>query len=119
MLRQTKTTLRTLVTTLSLLGPGIALAQVDTSDWLCESCPFDKSYRATIDVGAINVSDDAARFGNFTGLDEKGTYADVDGYGRYSSDGYVLDWYVEDLGLDSRVLEIDGGKRGVFGFSVG
>ena len=54
MLRQTKTTLRTLVTTLSLLGPGIALAQVDTSDWLCESCPFDKGYRATIDVGAIN-----------------------------------------------------------------
>jgi MtrB/PioB family decaheme-associated outer membrane protein len=119
MLRQTKTTLRTLVTTLSLLGPGIALAQVDTSDWLCESCPFDKGYRATIDVGAINVSDDAARFGNFTGLDEKGTYADVDGYGRYSSDGYVLDWYVEDLGLDSRVIEIDGGKRGVFGFSIG
>ena len=119
MLRQTRTTLGTLATTLSLLGPGAALAQVDTSDWLCESCPFDKGYRAEVEVGAINVSDDAARFGNFTGLDEKGTYADVDGYGRYSSDGYVLDWYVEDLGLDSRVIEIDGGKRGVFGFNIG
>lgn len=119
MLKQRTTALHTLAATLSLLGPGAAPAQVDTSDWLCESCPFDTGYRAAIEVGAVNVSDDAARFGNFSGLDEKGTYADVAGHGRYSSDGYLLDWYAEDLGHDSRVFTVDGGKQGVFGFNVG
>ena len=118
MLKQTRSTLRTLAATLALLGPGAALAQVDTSNWLCESCPFDKGYRASVEVGAVNVSDDIDRFGNFTGLDEIGTQADVNGHGRYSSDGYLLDWYAEDLAYDSRVLEIDGGKRGVFGFNI-
>jgi hypothetical protein len=110
---------RTLVAALVLLAPAISLAQVDTSEWACESCPFDQGYRAEIDAGATNVSDDAARFGNYTGYDEKGTYADLNGQGRYANEGYRVDWYVEDLGLDSRVVEIETGKQGVFGFNVG
>ncbi len=92
---------------------------VDTSDWLCESCPFEEGYRAEIDAGGTYVTDEAARFGNGTGYDEDGGYVAVDGYGRYVGDGYQLDWYAEDLGLDSRVLEIDGGRQGVFGFRLG
>jgi MtrB/PioB family decaheme-associated outer membrane protein len=102
-----------------LLAPGLALAQVDTSEWLCEACPFDDGYRGNIEAGATSVSDDAARFGNYSGLDEEGVYGDLNGQGRYASEGYRLDWTLEDLGYDSRVFELSGGKQGVFGFDVG
>ena len=119
MLRQTMKTGRTLIAPLILLAPAISLAQVDTSGWACESCPFEQGYRSEVDVGATSVSEDAARFGNYTGHDEKGTHADVEGEGRYVNDGYRLDWYIEDLGLDSRVVEFGTGKQGVFDFRVG
>jgi MtrB/PioB family decaheme-associated outer membrane protein len=105
---------------LLLLAPAMVFAQVDTSDWQCESCPFDEGYRAEIDAGATYVGEDyAIRFGNATGYDDKGGYANVDGEGRYVGDGYRLDWMIEDLGLDSRVFELDGGRQGTFGFHVG
>ncbi len=110
----------TLIAPLVLLTPAIALAQVDTSDWKCESCPFEQGYRADIDAGATYVGEDGAiRFGNATGYDDKGGFVNVDGQGRYVSEDYHLDWMVEDLGLDSRVFEMDGGKQGTFGFHVG
>lgn len=101
------------------MAPAMSQENVDTSDWLCESCPFDSGYRADYEVGAIYVSDDSARFGNATGLDEKGTYADLNGSGKYSSDGFQLKWVAEDLGLDSRVVEIDGGRQGSYDFHLG
>ena len=42
---------------------------VDTSEWACEYCPFEEGYRADFEVGAMNVSDDSAYFGDATGLD--------------------------------------------------
>jgi MtrB/PioB family decaheme-associated outer membrane protein len=103
-----------------LLTPVIAFGQVDTSDWKCESCPFEKGYRASVDAGATYVGEDGAiRFGNATGYDDKGGFANLDGQGRYVSEDYHIDWMIEDLGLDSRVFEMDGGKQGTFGFHVG
>ncbi len=101
------------------LLPAIGMAQVDTSDWACESCPFDEGYRAKIDVGATNVGDDAARFGNYTGYDEEGTYANVDGHGRYNGDGYRVDYVIEDLGLDARAFDLSVGSEGIFEFRLG
>ena len=98
--------------------PGTVYAQADTSDWVCEYCPFEDGYRASYEAGATYVSDDAARYGNATGYDEKGGYANLDGEGAYASDGYQLDWYIEDLGLDSRVAELEGGRQGKYGFYV-
>jgi len=119
MLKKTTRISRALIPPLLVIAPGLCFAQVDTSDWLCESCPFEEGYRAEVDAGGTYVSDTSARFGNGTGYDEDGGYANVDGRGRYVSDGYRLDWYGEDLGLDSRVVEIDGGKQGLFGFNLG
>lgn len=105
---------------LVLLLPTVGLAQVDTSNWKCESCPFEQGYRAEINAGGSYVGEDGAiRFGNGTGYDDKGGYAKVDGQGRYSGNGYQLDWYLEDLGLESRVFELEGGRQGSFGFHVG
>jgi len=102
-----------------LLTPAAALAQVDTSEWKCEYCPFEEGYRAEYDAGASYVSEDAVRFGNGTGLDEKGAYADLGGQGRYLKDGTEVTWYAEDLGLDSRVLEVGIGKPGTYGIDFG
>ena len=116
---QTTRISRALIPSILVFVPGFCLAQADTSNWLCESCPFEEGYRAKVDAGGTYVSDDAARFGNGTGYDADGGYVNLDGRGRYVSDGYRLDWYAEDLGLDSRVAEIDGGKQGVFGIRLG
>lgn len=102
-----------------MLTPAAAIAQVDTSEWKCEYCPFESGYRAEYQAGAGYVSDDAFRFGNGTGLDEKGAYADLNGEGRYLNEGTEVTWYAEDLGLDSRVLEFGVGKPGKFGIDVG
>ncbi len=114
MLNRNMKSRRILPAALVLLAPTIGYAQVDTSNWECESCPFDQGYRAEIEVGATSVSDDAARFGNYTGYDEKGTYANVDGQGRYKGERYLLDYTMEDLGLDSRVFEMSIAAPGTF-----
>jgi MtrB/PioB family decaheme-associated outer membrane protein len=103
----------------ALVAPGLSHAQVDTSEWLCEYCPFDSGYRADVEVGASYVSDDAARFGNGNGHDKKGTEADLSGAGHYSSDRYQLDWQLSDLGLDSRAASLEGGRQGSYEFNLG
>lgn len=102
-----------------LLTPAAAFAQVDTSDWKCEYCPFEKGYSADVDAGAGYVSEDALRFGNGTGTDEKGAYADLGGHGTYATDGTRMTWYAEDLGLDSRVFDITVAKPGTYEIGLG
>lgn len=101
-----------------LLLPAATFAQVDTSEWNCEYCPFDDGYRADIDAGAGYVSEDAVRFGNGSGYDEKGAHAILSGEGRYLKDGTEMSWYAENLGLDSRVLGISFGKPGKFDLAL-
>ena len=113
-------TLITAALSTALLAPAAAMAQVDTSEWKCEYCPFEDGYRADYSAGGSHVNEDAARFGNATGLDEKGAYADLDGQGRsLSESGTEVTWYAEDLGLDSRVFEFGVGKAGRFGIDLG
>ena len=104
---------------LALIAPAAAWAQVDTSDWVCEFCPFEDGYRADYEAGGTYINEDAARFGNGTGYDEKGGYANLDGQGSYASERGQMRWYAEDLGLTSRVFEIEGGRQGKFGLSLG
>ncbi len=107
------------IATFALFSAPGASAQADTSGWQCQFCPFPKEYRAEVEVGATGVSDDALRFGNASGYDESGAYIDLGGEGHYTKDGYQLNWFAEDLGLSSRVFEIDGGHQGKFGFYLG
>jgi MtrB/PioB family decaheme-associated outer membrane protein len=119
MLKRERRLFGTLATLPWLFIGASAAAEVDTSEWLCEACPFDEGYRASVDAGATYVSDEAARFGSATGYDSDGAYGNVDGHGRYVSDDYRLDWYVEDLGLDSRVFELEAARQGSFGVQIG
>jgi MtrB/PioB family decaheme-associated outer membrane protein len=101
-----------------LIAPVSESASPDTSDWKCQLCPFENGYHADFAAGISYVSEDAATFGDETGYDENGGYANVDGSGHYAADAYRLSWLMEDLGLDSRVVEIDGARPGTFDYRL-
>ena len=111
-----------LLATLGVLSvAGTADAQVDTSQWKCESCPFPKSgATGNIEAGVIYASDDSTTFGNYTGLPDKGAYLDLGGKLLYrGEDGYFADLIASDLGIDTRWLDIQGGREGLFGLRFG
>lgn len=101
-----------------LLTPAAAMAQVDTSGWKCQYCPFPEGYRAEYQAGATDVSDTAARYGNGTGYDEEGAYLDLGGDGSYAGDGTRFSWYAEDLGLDSRVVDLSFAHPGTYSIDL-
>lgn len=112
------TRLLNLATSLTICYSATATAQVDTSEWKCELCPFASGYNAEVEAGALHVSDKAARFGNGSGLDDKGVYANLGGEGRYSKDGYRLTWTASDLALDSREFAISASRPGSYGAHI-
>jgi MtrB/PioB family decaheme-associated outer membrane protein len=89
---------------------------VDTSNWKCESCPFEYGRSGTIDLGLGSVSDDSFKFGEYTGLTEKGGYlvGNADVRSRDQDAGY-WNLKVTDIGLDSRELQAETGKQGKYG----
>lgn len=112
-----------LLAALGLLAcvPLHALAAVDTSQWKCESCPFEKAGTSgSVDIGVGTVSQRSARYGDFTGLDDKGAFLIAGGGLRYrSGDGYFADVSAGDLGLDSRTLSAESGREGRYTVRLG
>jgi MtrB/PioB family decaheme-associated outer membrane protein len=102
----------------TIILPAVHAQTVNTDEWVCEFCPFDQDQRAELSAGASNVSDDSAYFGDAGGYDEEGVYANVDGEGSYASESHRLQWQVEDLGLDSRYVNLSGGQPGNFDYDV-
>jgi MtrB/PioB family decaheme-associated outer membrane protein len=73
----------------------------------------------TVEVGAVYVNRDSAKFGEYNGLDKRGTTANgsfqVFGGDRYDSDS-AFRWSMQgrDLGLSNRRLEGEVGDQGKF-----
>ena len=117
-MRRNKTALAAAITA-AFMAPA-AYAQVDTSDWNCEYCPFEQGYSAEYEVGASNVDgDDGYRYGNGTGYDEDGAYAELGYDGRHVGESVQTSWTMDDLGLDSRSVSLSIGRPGTFGIDVG
>jgi MtrB/PioB family decaheme-associated outer membrane protein len=108
----------TIISSAPLTAAGQATPP-DTSNWKCQFCPFETGAEANIEAGGSYVNEDAARFGDATGYDEKGGYVNIDGEGSYTGEEFRVDWYAQDLGLDSRVFEVEAGKQGRYGFRLG
>ncbi len=97
-----------------------ATAQVDTSRWKCESCPFPKGTTGSVDVGLGYVSSASSKFGDYTGLQREGAFAVVDGsVSRRGDDGYFADLWGADLGLDSRRIFGQAGREGLYSLRIG
>lgn len=97
-------------------------AAVDTSNWKCELCPFEKdgTVSASVEVGVGAVSDDSKRYGDYTGLDRKGAHAVVGGGLRWrGADGLYGSAQASDLGLDTRALGAELAREGQFTLRIG
>ena len=104
-----------------LAGPVAAqqaAPEVDTSGWACEYCVYEEGYFGWYSLGLGYVADDAYEFGDFTGHDE-GLWPIVSGQATRSGE---TDWWrfeVDELGLESRSLAIEGGQPGRYMIEVG
>ena len=99
---------------------GAATAAVDTSAWVCESCPFPTGASGAVEVGVGHVSDPSAKFGDFTGLQKDGAHLVLGGQlSQRSAGGYWADLQADRLGLDSRTLKAQVGREGLYRLSLG
>ena len=102
--------------------PPPAASAVDTSAWECSDCPFqdDGKVHLDADVGATSVSDSAAKYGDYTGLEQDGLYPVIAASGGQSlASGAAWQAEVLDLGLDSRSLLWRGGRQGSYDVRLG
>jgi len=74
--------------------------------------------RAEYEIGASVVSDDAARYGDGTGYDEQGVYPLISGDGGYKSKSLQYLWRINNLGVDSRDVELGIGKQGTYSVNL-
>ena len=95
-------------------------AAPDTSAWACSKCQFEgKGYESDVELGGGYLDESSAKFGDYTGLTDKGGYVVADAEGEYTAEsGYGLSYEMTDLGLDSRAISIEGGKQGAYEFGL-
>lgn len=103
-----------------LSAAGTAAAQVDTSQWKCETCPYPKGAGGTVQAGVSAVKNASTTFGDATGLNQRGPYLDLGGTATFRDEGgYYADVTASDLGLDIRRLEAQSGREGLYNLRFG
>lgn len=97
-----------------------ASAQVDTSKWKCETCPYPKGTSGTIEAGLGTTTEDSRSFGDYTGLDSKGAHLVLGGTLSHRSEGgYYAALSAADLGLDTRSISGLAGREGLYAVRFG
>ena len=92
-----------------------APVSVDTRDWLCAFCTYAEGWFGTLGIGPGYASDSSLKFADYRGIKEKGVFFSLDGDAHYLDEtGRYFDLYSSNLGLDSRQLEMRGGRQGRF-----
>ena len=90
-------------------------ANVDISKWKCKYCAFEEGFSGEVEIGAAYVSDDSFKFGEYTGLVDKGAYFIGNADARYrGEDAGYMDLLIRDLGLEMRSIGIEGGRQGKY-----
>jgi MtrB/PioB family decaheme-associated outer membrane protein len=86
---------------------------VDMSRWECEYCTFEEGFSGEVEGGAGYVSEDSYKFGEYNGLKDDGAFLIGNATARYRDEnaGY-LDLRARNLGLDTRSVDIEGGRQG-------
>ena len=94
---------------------GAGEASVDTSQWKCKFCAFEEGTSGTVDVGLGYVSDDSFKFGEYTGLNQKGGFFVGNASVRSRGEDAAY-WNVDasNLGVDSRSVSAEVGKQGAY-----
>lgn len=96
--------------------PGqIITPDVDKSRWSCDYCAFETDSVFTLEGGFWYLTEDAYRFGDFTGLSESGVELLLEAdYRQRDEDGGFLDFTARNLGLDSREVSLSTGTQGSY-----
>ncbi|MDH3671578.1 MAG: MtrB/PioB family decaheme-associated outer membrane protein [Gammaproteobacteria bacterium] len=88
---------------------------VDTFKWKCKFCTFEEGHSGYAEGGIGHVDDDSFKFGEYTGLNEDGAYFIGDAHYRYrGTEAHYFDLDARNLGLDSRSVEVEGGRQGKY-----
>ncbi len=87
----------------------------DTSGWSCRLCPEPGKRQGSVTTGAGYVSAAAEKFGDISGLDDKGPFGilQAEVLKRDGDTGY-LRTEATNLALESRRLLLEGGRQGEF-----
>ena len=104
---------------LSAMAAALLLAFAPAVSQADEITQLTKPY-TTIDVGAGYVSKDNQRFGQYTGLTDKGGYGIVD-FSLIKRDDATGTWFKlkgTDLGYDDRELRLEQERQGDWGYFV-
>lgn len=90
---------------------------VDRSKWKCGYCEVAEGWSGDVELGMGNVTEDSYKFGEYSGLNEKGAFllGDANFYYR-NPDASYLNLSISDIGIDSRSLSLKGGKQGSYKF---
>jgi MtrB/PioB family decaheme-associated outer membrane protein len=108
---------RTVTAGVLLAVAGISPAKAEANE--CAFCLDLAGLQGELEFGTGWVSDDAWRFGHYSGLDERGLYAIGSATLELAGDdGTPWQFRGTDLGLDTRSLEISGGETGRYGLRL-
>ena len=90
------------------------------TDWQCANCAFPQGVKLETTAGAGYQSDDSFKFGDYTGLDNDGAFLVGDFTADYFGEN-AMRWRAEgqNLGLDSRQLDLAGGWQGRLDLRLG
>ncbi|VAW92258.1 hypothetical protein MNBD_GAMMA22-300 [hydrothermal vent metagenome] len=93
-----------------------------TSKWQCKYCPdnSDEPWLFELTSGLGVVSNNSYKFGEYNGLNKKGVFLilDIDMMYRDDNANY-FNLRATELGLETRTVEIEGGKQGDYKVNVG
>ncbi len=96
-----------------MTGASMALGQEVPAQWSCAACDPGPGWTLDLALAPAYVADDAYRFGDYTGLDDKGAYLFGAARGEYVDDkaGYFyFDGHA--LNPDFTGLFVEGGRQG-------
>lgn len=73
-------------------------------------------YDGTVTVGAgtVSLDNDSSKYGEYNGITEDEAFFVGDAEITYKSNGYHMDFTVEDVGHDDRNISIDSGRPGTY-----
>lgn len=102
-----------------LVNPELSAEELAelTKKWKCKYCPdaSDEPWYFLVDIGVGGVSNDSYQFGQYNGLNEEGAFLVLNFDGQYrDGSGDYFEAKGDNLGLDNRSLELEGGKQGSY-----
>lgn len=102
-----------------LTNPELSSEELNTlkKKWVCEYCPnaAEEPWYLQVDAGLGFVSNDSYQFGQYNGLNEEGAFLVLNFDSQYrNGSGNYFTARGDNLGLDNRSLELEGGKQGTY-----